>query len=227
VTMDQNSLPARYAGPLYTKGTRWHSVNPAFPSTGPKPENIIDMRLSKRLGAVIFGVCLFALAIPANASFIGDDVTVNYEWPNLGTVLYPGGTSVIAPGGTVFDIVDFTVTTDVTASNILVTFPVGWIFSTSAKTFDGVVITDPSADITGVSLASTNLSGYVASDLSFSAHDVDINFPYPPFATIAAGSSVSVDVQFASPVPEPAPVFLLGAGLLAIGLVRSRRMKPS
>jgi hypothetical protein len=169
---------------------------------------------------LMFAFGAFAMAaVPARAGFIGDNVTVNYEWPNLGTVLYTGGTQTIAAGGTTFDLSSGGVTVDVTDSSIVVTFPGGWGFSTAAKTFDGIVVTDPSADITGVSLDTTNITGYVASDITFDTNDVYINFPYPPFSGLDAGASVTADVVFA---PEPASLFLIGAGLLGIAAWRRR-----
>jgi hypothetical protein len=181
------------------------------------------MSYRTKLSTCVFAaISLLAISIPARASFVGDTVTANYEWPNLGTILYPGGTSVIASGGTTFDLSSGGVIVDVTNSNILITFPGGWGFSTAPKTFDGIVVNDPSADITAVSLASTNIAGYVASDLSFDGQDVYINFPYPPFSGLSAGASVSVDVSFAT--PEPAPMALLAAGLLGIGLLCARRV---
>jgi hypothetical protein len=177
------------------------------------------MRLQTKLAATV--LCLwFLAAIPAKADFIGGDVTVNYEWPNLGTVLYAGGTKPIPPGGTTFDLDRCGAMVDVTSSDIVVTFPIGWFFNTTTpKTFDGVVVADPSAEITGVSLNSTNISGYVASDLGFDAHDVFINFPYPPFSSLDAGASVTVGVDFdpAATVPEPGSFTLLALALAGLG----------
>src|SRR5579863_3419502 len=116
--------------------------------------------LTKFTTSALGVLCLLAASVPASASFVGNTVSTNYEWPNLGTILYPGGSAVIPPGGTTFDLSSGGVTVDVTNSNIVVTFPGGWDFSTAPKTFDGIVVTDPTADIIGVSLASTNISGY-------------------------------------------------------------------
>lgn len=180
---------------------------------------------TKLISCVLGGLCLLAASTPAKASFVGDSVTVNYEWPALGDVLYPGGTSTVTSGGTTFDMSTGGVTAEVTNSSIVVTFPFGWSFSTSAKTFDGIVISDPSADITGISLGSTNITGYIASDLSFNSHDVYINFPYPPFASLDTGSTLTVDVLFAA--PEPTPASLLPAGLLGVVLLNRRKLRIS
>lgn len=192
----------------------------------PTSENRSQMSHLTKLTTSTLGVlCLLAASVPAKASFVGNTVSVNYEWPNIGTVLYPGGSAVIPAGGQTFDLSSGGVTVDVTNSSIVVTFPGGWDFSTAPKTFDGIVVTDPTADIIGASLASTNISGYVGSDVSFNGQDVYINFPYPPFASLSAGASVSVGVLFAA--PEPAPLALLATGLLGLGLLRRHRAQSS
>ena len=148
----------------------------------------------------------------------------NYDWPDVGSVLYAGGSAVIPPAGETFNLSSGGVTVNVMSSSILVTFPEGWLFSTAPKTFDGIVVTDLAANIMGDALGSTNISGYVASELSFDNNNLYIDFPYPPLSTLAAGASVSVDVQFAS-VPEPASFILLSVGLFGIGLLHRRRSK--
>lgn len=116
---------------------------------------------SQSLSAIpLLLVSSFASALPATATFVDESVSVNYEWPNVGTVLYPGGSSTVVAGGTTFNMSGGGVLADVTNSNILVIFSRRLSFSTAAKAFDGVVVTDPSAVITGVSLASTNIPGF-------------------------------------------------------------------
>lgn len=48
------------------------------------------MRSSIAFATVVVGACLAAVT-PAKASFVGDTVSVNYDWPDVGTVLYSGG----------------------------------------------------------------------------------------------------------------------------------------
>jgi hypothetical protein len=150
---------------------------------------------------------LVSIAVtPAGHDYGGDTVSVNYDFPSLGTVIYSGGSAVVSPGGTAFNTVATMgagagPTVTVSSTTIQATFANGWTFDTGAsKTFDGLVITDASANIAGVSLASTNIPGFVASQVTFDSHNVYINFPYPPFATLAAGASVSVNVLFAGTI---------------------------
>jgi hypothetical protein len=161
----------------------------------------------RRLPAFLSGVVLavgFGIS-PASAGFIGDTVSADYNWPTLGTVLYPSGTAVVGPG------VEFTgigggISVDFSDTRITVVYP-AWTLS-GVGTFDGFVFTDLTAsNITGVSLAGTNLSGFTAADLSFGPNFITAdtlglgpNFP--------AGTFISIDVRFAA-VPGP----IAGAGL--------------
>jgi Putative Ig domain len=146
-----------------------------------------------------------------HTSYTGDTVYVNYDWPGQGTVLYSGGSALVAPGGTTFNAPANGVTVNVTGTSIVVTFPDGWSFDTTPVSLDGLAITDPLATITGVSLASTNITGFTgsASQLFFDGNDVYINFPHPAFSSLPAGSTLSVSVSFAASAPA-APYSLPG-----------------
>jgi hypothetical protein len=182
----------------------------------------------RRAGGKILLMSMLGLASagasPAFAGFVGTTATVNYEWPNVGTVLYSGGSASVVSGGTTFSMQSGNALADIADSSVSLTFPGGWGFSTAAKTFDGVVITDPGVNITGVSLVSSNIPGYVADDLSSDSTDVFINFPFPPFSALPAGATLVVNVSFA-PVPEPATLAVLSVGLLGIATGRRRRRR--
>ena len=172
-------------------------------------------------------VSLAAGLSPASAGLVGTSATVNYEWPALGDVLYSGGTALVTAGGTTFTL-DGTLDVDVANTSIDITFTDGWTFSTAPKTFDGVVITADGVKITGVSIISTNISGFVPSDVSFDSHNVDVNFPFPPFSSLPPGSAISLDVT-SSVIPETSTwaMMLLGfAGLGFVGYRQTRRAKP-
>ncbi len=148
------------------------------------------------------------VAPAAKHSFSGDTVWANYDWPGIGSVLYPGGAGKpVGPGGATFDAPAGGLSVNVTATNITVTFTGAWNFNTtSPKTVDGIAVTDPLATITGASLASTNISGYTGSpaQLFFDNHDVYISFPSAGFSSLNNGATVSVNVQFAtSPTAGP------------------------
>ena len=187
------------------------------------------MRKSQAL-YLVFGV-VFALwlgfsgASAATTGFLGDTVSANYEWPTLGTVLYPSGTAVVGAG------VEFTNvggnSIDFSNTNILVTYPSGFILS-GVGTFDGWVFKDFSpVDIISVSLASTKLAGFMAADLSFGSSSITANTVGlgPLFAP---GTFISIDVGFAliaTPLPAALPLFATGLG--AIGLFGWRRKRKA
>jgi hypothetical protein len=146
-----------------------------------------------------------------HTSYTGDPVYVNYDWPGQGTVLYSGGSALVAPDGTTFNASSGGVTVNVTGTSIVLTFPGGWSFDTTPVSLDGLAITDPLATITGVSFVSSSIPGYTGSpaQLFFDGNDVYINFPHPAFSSLAAGATVSVNVTFAASAPA-APYSLPG-----------------
>jgi hypothetical protein len=185
----------------------------------------IRVRVAKTL--LIASLALGAGISSAAAGYIGTTATVDYEWPTIGIVLYPGGSLPVTSGGTTFSLSGGDVLVDVSNTSIDITFPAGWSFSTAPKSFDGLVITDSAAIVTGVSLRSTNISGFDSSDTSSNSKDVFVNFPYPPFSGLNSGANIILNVSFA-PVPEPPATAFLLVGVLSIGAVRffARRHRP-
>ena len=163
------------------------------------------------------------LSSPAHAGFLGNTVSADYHFPDLGTVLYPSGNAVVGAGTEFPNVGGFGVgispSVDISDTNILISYPVGFTFSSPpTKTFDGWVISDilgAIPNIIGVSLLGTNIPGYDASQLSFDSDHVYIN--QLNFASFAANAFISVDVQFDSDgdgVPDTAdtcPATALGA----------------
>lgn len=174
------------------------------------------MNFQNQTTSLTLGLAILAAAIPAKAGFVGDSVSVNYEWPNLGTILYPGGTNVIAPGGTNFVMANGGVTALVTDTSIVLTYPNGWAFNTKTpKTFDGSVVTDLQANITGASAAGNTVSGVT---ISFDSHHVYINDLTS--SSFLAGTTISVNVSFGQTATTPLPPATVGvaysAGLTGI-----------
>jgi uncharacterized protein (TIGR03437 family) len=152
------------------------------------------LRTAARRSAVL--CFLGAMSLAAQSGFIGQTVTVNYDWPNLGDIYYAGGTSVIGATGNDFPLGPSRgINVHVNATTILITFVDGGSFGTTPSTFGGVVVTDSLASITGVSLASTNISGgFKASNISFDSRNVYIDFP--GYATLPGGTTILLNVQF-------------------------------
>jgi hypothetical protein len=140
-------------------------------------------------------LCIGEGRLAAQTGFTGQTVSVDYEWPNIGTVLYAATNATIAVGGTTFSLPEQGANAFISGSAIVISYPGGWLLNTtSPRTFDGWAITDLQANITGVSLAATTIGGFTASQLSFDGHHVYVNLL--GYASLAAGASITVSVQF-------------------------------
>lgn len=181
---------------------------------------------------IAFLCATFLTSAPAFASFLGHTVSADYVWPTSGTVIYPSGTAVVGPGVEFPDIGQFGVgsspNVDFSATNILITYPVGWTLG-SASSFDGWVFTDFTASsIVGATLAGTNLSGLTNARLTFDANRVyldtrELGNLVSGLYQWDAGTFISVDVAFANNVPEPQTLALVSLALGLIGFGRMRR----
>jgi hypothetical protein len=169
-----------------------------------------------------FVLSIAAIAIPAQAGLVGDSVTVNYDYPAVGTVLFPGGTSTIAAGGTTFNLAGGLLPVVVSNSTIAITFINGITFANNpAKTFDGLVINDATPDIGNVTLASTNIPGFISSDVTFNSNNVFVNFPNS-FTSLSPGATITIDVAPVTATPEPTSLALLLLGVPATLFVKRR-----
>lgn len=160
---------------------------------------------------------------PAPYTYLGDTVTVDYDYPQPGEVLYSSPSAqVTQPAGASFSLsngaIAVGVTSTATGSTITVSFPNGWTFNPNSVNFQGLVITDPVANVnvTGVTLGSTTIGSYgtvsgtlgyqgSSSQISFDANDIYINFP-PGFPALPSGSSITLNVTFAGLTTIPVPV---------------------
>ncbi len=165
---------------------------------------------------------------PASAGLVGTTATVNYNWPALGDVLFSGGSALVVAGGTAFSLSDGGLEVEVNDANIEITFPNGWSFNAvDPKTFDGVVLTDDAVNITGISLNSTSTNiPYSVTDISFDSHNVEVNFPFPPFTALGAGATVSVDLTTSS-IPEPSTWAMMLLGMAGLGFAARRRTRSA
>jgi hypothetical protein len=140
-------------------------------------------------------LCIGESRLAAQAGFTGQTVSVDYEWPQTGTVLYAAPSATVAAGGTTFSLPGQDANAFISGSAIVISYPGGWLLNTtSPRTFDGWAITDLEANITGVSLAATNISGFTEPQLSFDNHHVYVNLL--GYASLAAGAFITVSVQF-------------------------------
>lgn len=149
------------------------------------------------------------------ASIVGQNVTVQYEFPNPGSVLTQ---NVYTIGDTTnqiyFGYFDFTMGD----SSAVIKFnqPVSW---TSAA-FNGFSINDTNnvlSDFTGVSLSSSTNSNFTSGGLSASADRLGINWQGLSFN---AGDTIRFDFTQdaqAGAVPEPASWAMMLLGLAFVG----------
>ena len=202
-------------------------VTPSLPSADPRSGRSRCGGRKWNVLAVV-AVMLLSYASHSNASptgFTGATVSADYDWPTLGTALYPSGTAVVGPGVEFDNIGGFGVgnspSVDFSDANILVTYPGGWSLS-GVGTFDGWVfsVLNNGPTISGVSLAGSNIPGLTGADLSFDATDVYVN-------TLGLGgwnpgSFISIDATFASVPDGGSTAALLGVALTGIAGLRRK-----
>jgi len=168
-------------------------------------------------------------APPAQAGFNGQTIQMTeYEaatppGPPTGS-FEDFGNQVVGPGlepyietGWSVDISD----TEILLTDHAFTFAFATSFPYFGDTFFDVFSTVDT--ITGVTLLGTSIPGMTASNVTFDADHVYLNFANLPITTNGAGDFVHVGVQF---VPEPASASLAAFGAIAVaGLARKRSLR--
>ena len=172
--------------------------------------------LRKFVQTVLVAVALFGCARYSEATPILDGKTleITYRHPTINDVI---GTNIVVVGaGIEWQAFSGLVNVDVSDTNIRFTFLTTGAFqnvSFSGFAFFDTLGTIPS--FTGVTLNSTNMSGFTQSRLSFDADHIFVNWQGLPFT---ADTFVSVDVAAGSAaVPEPATWTLVSCGLVLLG----------
>ncbi len=183
--------------------------------------------------SLILSAIAIALAIPgaANAVLL-DGKTLNYQYyfEDLDSP-YPfadNGDKIVGAGVEVSDVIDGRGTIDISDTNIFVDFQSSSKFV--AAEYNGWVMTDVLNDIdpfTSVTInEDTNLIGFSAANLSWTADTISVNWQDLFFD---ADTIVSLDINSAGAVPEPATwafmIFGFGAIGAAIRLKRRANMK--
>lgn len=184
----------------------------------------------KRVLLVLLGVvALVPAPSVANASMIGDTITINRLFPDLATIYTPPADSipgtvtttvVVGPEGaspqpTLYSI-------DIGSNSIVFDFLAPSAFDATAGVFDGLQFLGFSQAIGNVSAVSSGIS---VGNLAFGGNFINLDLD----GLFDGNSSLSLQVEFAAPtaVPEPGTLAL---ALLSIGagvgrLVRRRRVR--
>ena len=167
-------------------------------------------------------IAMFAtVSFQANALFLeGDALRIEWIFPDTGTifdswdVVVGAGVEVANASG--FGAIDIDATNGLPSILFDFTSTTGFV----SGSFNGFRITDYTgtvADFTDVSINSiTNMLGFDASRISFTADTIDINFASLNFT---ADTFAGFDI---ASVPEPSIIWLLGSGVLLMGFARRK-----
>ena len=170
---------------------------------------------------------LALLAAPAHATLIGDTVSVEYHFPNLGTIFEEHLTVVQAGAADTVTLLmaqNTPVNVDVEDSSVQIDWaPVDF----NPGSFNGVVITDmdffgPPASIVGLNIV-TNAPGWNDAFASFTTDSIALN--YVNLGVVFDGFSMTVNLLVRPDVPEPATLGFITLGLAAVVLGQRRRSR--
>jgi hypothetical protein len=189
-------------------------------------------KLLRRLAIACTLLGLSSLASQADASFLGDQLTTGYYFPDAATAygsatFAPGGTNpsspvtVVDPGqeatGNIEGVttlnIDFADSTLQVTLNTVLNNPV-W----NSDSFNGLIFQSPnSLGIAGVTVdPSTNMAGFDASRVSFTGNEIRVNWQGLGYVD---GTVVRLNFAF---VPAPSALSLLLPGIMVAGFFARR-----
>lgn len=168
---------------------------------------------------VIIASAALLFSGPAKAGFSGNTLDADYLAPNVTSVFDTMSNQVVGSGVEWLNIPIVAFSVD--ASDTAITFFRSGSLSFSPSPFNGLRFTDVNGtidDIVGVTLGSNSLTG--SPIITFDANSILVNFSG---LTTPTPFSTTINVQFATPVPEPEIYAMMGFGLGLLGWVGRRR----
>ena len=188
------------------------------------------------LAASVLGAALgtFALAGPAQATLIGDSVTVRIAVPLQGPFDETGSTTVTADASDAFELTkpgnNLVFRVDPFDAGLVVTLLQGG-FAFGVPSQDPTVIEFSDLQwqgtpgrVTGASIVENfSLNLGLITDITFTDSSVRVALTRLRPASWSAGDVLTINLETAHALPEPASLALFGVGLLSLGVAVRRR----
>ena len=184
----------------------------------------------KLIGGLV-GLAFFGMTANANATLIGETVTMRHDFPNLGTtisgpinVLVQAGAGDLAEPYTYLGENWYFVDMEASSFSVVYNRAPNW----ANAPFNGLIISDMDwvgipGFITGVDV-STNLAGFNNNRVTFTANSVSINWQGLSFAI---GTRWDIGLQTSHKIPEPATLAFFAIGLAGLGFMMRRRRRST
>ncbi len=177
---------------------------------------------------------LLVLAAPAHATLIGDSVTVRIVVPNQGPFDQSSSTTVTADASDAFELTDVqsgrTFGVDPFDAGLVVTLlNQGFVFGNSSALATVIEFSDlqwqgTPGRVTGASIIEGFALNFgLLTDITFTDSSVRVALSRNGATSWNVGEVLTINLETAHDLPEPASLALFGLGLLGLGVAVRRR----